>query len=641
MAKVLTARGVCVAVALIAAACKPVSRAEDVVVLSTANAVRTLSVTQAERGHPVRLRGVATYYHAPSGMLIVQDGTGATVVDTSGTPAPLVAGRDFQFGRDVEVEGLTAIGEASTIIIASHVTGLHTGAMPEARRVSVDDLAANRNPDEWMQVEGIVRSAAVGVDRRLMLTVATPRGRFRARVNEAGFDSSIIDARVRIRGAAHSIFNLRGQPVRLEVLTPALAPDAIQEASPVDPFASPVESIAGLALRAAAQRVDHRVHIQGVVTIESAGAVFIQDETGRAVVGLEDQGSIRPGRRMDVLGFIAVQGATISLEDAVGRAIDGQASGAALDTLNQLPSSPTPVPVLRTVQDIRRLSAAESRRGYPVHVRGVVTAFIGSGAFIQDETAGIYVSGLKDTLAAGQRVEIDGQSSPGNFAPIIANARSRILGNAELPTALQVPVGDLMSGRYDSRWVEVEGVVQSVNGDGDRAVLTIVAGPYVFNAMVTGFANRALPTSLVDATVSVRGACGTIYNERRQLTGIRLNVPSLDQVTVREHPLADPFSLKVQAINTLMTFDPIASPGHRVRVQGVVILAVPHGSIFVKDSTGGVAIQTSQREAVAPGDRVDVAGFAASGDYRPILRNATFRKLSAGASPHHTRRGAG
>src|SRR5258708_30677020 len=60
------------------AACQPAGR-----VLETAAEVRSLSPEDALRGHPVKLRGVVTYYRAPLNTLIVQDATAAVLVDTS------------------------------------------------------------------------------------------------------------------------------------------------------------------------------------------------------------------------------------------------------------------------------------------------------------------------------------------------------------------------------------------------------------------------------------------------------------------------------------------------------------------------------------------------------------------------------
>ena len=161
----------------------------------------------------------------------------------------------------------------------------------------------------------------------------------------------------------------------------------------------------------------------------------------------------------------------------------------------------------------------------------------------------------------------------------------------------------------------------------------IVSGSHKFRALIPRFTNRKLPTDLVDAKIRIRGACGTVFNERRQLLGIQIFVPGLEYISVVERPPADPSSLPVQPVNALMRFSPGETVGHRIRVQGVVTLQRPGGSIFIKDATGGLSIETEQNTPLKPGDRIDVVGFAATGDYTPVVEDATLQKLSSGPPP--------
>src|SRR5208283_4303171 len=105
------------------------------------------------------------------------------------------------------------------------------------------------------------------------------------------------------------------------------------------------------------------------------------------------------------------------------------------------------LPELHTVEEVRRLSATEAERGYPVRLRGVLTFFDQRRPtkiyqFLQDETAGIYFyigSGAgTPNLGAGQRVEMDGRTGKGEFAPIVVAHRIQILGPGEFPPAKPV-----------------------------------------------------------------------------------------------------------------------------------------------------------------------------------------------------------
>jgi signal transduction histidine kinase/DNA-binding response OmpR family regulator len=86
-----------------------------------------------------------------------------------------------------------------------------------------------------------------------------------------------------------------------------------------------------------------------------------------------------------------------------------------------------------------------------------------------------------------------------------------------------------------------------------------------------------------------------------------------------------------------MQFSPDQSAdGHRVRVQGTVLLQRPDGSIFLKDATGGLVAHADPATRVAPGDRIDLVGFAAAGDYLPELQDAIVEQRDAGTAPHPT-----
>ncbi len=294
------------------------------------------------------------------------------------------------------------------------------------------------------------------------------------------------------------------------------------------------------------------------------------------------------------------------------------------------------LPVLKTVREVSELSPERAALNYPVNLHGIVTYSSPSwnAAFFQDSTGGIFIKladGLK--LEAGQAVEIKGKSGPGDFAPIIVEAKGQVLRTAQMPVPPRLTIDELFSGEHDSDWVEAEGIVQSVTTDGKLAYLIVVSGSHQFRVLIPGFENKPLPMQLEDSKIKVRGACGTVFNNARQLLGIQIFSPSLDFVTVLKPAPSDPTSLPVSQINTLMQFSPGREQGHRVRVQGVVSLQQPNGSIYVQDGTGSLHVQTQQQTTVAPGDQIDIFGFAAPGEYTPILKSATFRKIGTGASP--------
>ena len=295
------------------------------------------------------------------------------------------------------------------------------------------------------------------------------------------------------------------------------------------------------------------------------------------------------------------------------------------------------LPVLTTLSEVRRLSPEEARRGYPIRLQAVVTspgATESANGFIQDETAGIYMVQTGGPLVAGQRVDVTAQSAAGDFAPIVDNARIEVLGPGAMPEPVRVPITELMTGRLDSQWVEASGIVRSVTREDDNVAIALASGPYRFTAVLVDHGEGPLPLHLIDARVRVRGACGSSFNQKRQLLGVRLVVPGLEHLDVVQAAPAEPLSLPVRPIATLMQFNPAdTSDGHRVRVQGTVLLRQPDGEIFLKDASGGLVAHAGPDPRVVPGDRVDLVGFAAAGEYLPELEDATVERREPGPAP--------
>ena len=62
-------------------------------------------------------------------------------------------------------------------------------------------------------------------------------------------------------------------------------------------------------------------------------------------------------------------------------------------------------------------------------------------------------------------VEMDGEVSPGEFAPIVIPSKIQILGTGAFPAAKPVTFEQLASGQEDSQFVEVRGIVRAVRFD--------------------------------------------------------------------------------------------------------------------------------------------------------------------------------
>jgi signal transduction histidine kinase len=290
---------------------------------------------------------------------------------------------------------------------------------------------------------------------------------------------------------------------------------------------------------------------------------------------------------------------------------------------------------LHTAAAVRSLTVEQARAKVRVKLRGVVTFFDSNlySRFIQDETAGIYLydSGLPVFLAPGEIVEVEGISSPGEYAPIVVPERITVVGKSDLPKPRQVTYERLASGQEDSQFVEIAGIVRSVEYQESSRfyLIDIVTGGGRLSVYV-----RELPVNrteeLLDSTVRVRGVCSTQFNHQRQLFAIRLMVPRPEDLMIEEAAPADPFAVAARPTGSLLQFTPQESFGHRVKVAGAVIYFEPGRELFLQDGEQGVAVQTTAREPLQLGDRVEALGFVGQGQYTPVLQDAVYRKLTPG-----------
>ncbi|HEX4228810.1 MAG TPA: response regulator [Bryobacteraceae bacterium] len=280
---------------------------------------------------------------------------------------------------------------------------------------------------------------------------------------------------------------------------------------------------------------------------------------------------------------------------------------------------------------IREIRQNRGSQPNAVTVRGVITAFSGwkNSFFLQDSTDAISVDRLDDAnVRAGDEVEVTGQSRPGRFAPILLSDSIRVIAHSGLPPARLSSYPELSQGQFDSRLVEVSGVIQAatVREMWGRHVLFLdlhtpegVISVHVLDYPKANFKH------LVDSTVRVTGVCGIIFNNQRQLVGLRLFVSDLSGVVVVT-PAPDPVRLPFSALNTLMSFDG-PSTTHRVKVTGIVTSRSSGKTFYLQQ--GGTAVQIESLMAAdwVPGMRVNAWGFLGDSSYLISLRNAVVEQL--------------
>ena len=310
--------------------------------------------------------------------------------------------------------------------------------------------------------------------------------------------------------------------------------------------------------------------------------------------------------------------------------------------------APTNTMTLTTIEQIRRLTQEQIRSRPPVKIRGVVTGLL--GGFVQDDTAGIEVSfpfeESRKLTELGAYIEVEGWAGLADIGnPMIIADRLVVLGRGKLPPPQKLSLSQLLSGRIDAQWIEVEGVVRSTDG----AHLLIICDGRELMATF-GVAPAGVVRALVDAEVRVRGVGVTAMDEQGRIQGIHLLIPSLEHLDVVEPP-RDPGLLPVRTIGSLLGLSGPRESFHRVKVEGMVTMQ-ENQKVFIQDDTGSALaifkedvvldarfgrsrwlywrtpkVAVSSDETFVPGERVQVIGFPETHRYSPVLTEVTLTKL--------------
>jgi len=252
---------------------------------------------------------------------------------------------------------------------------------------------------------------------------------------------------------------------------------------------------------------------------------------------------------------------------------------------------------------------------------------------VQDETAGVYVEGWRHihSVRAGDRVEIDGRTTTGAFAPIVDQPRVRFLSHGATPAPRRVRPGQWLTGAEDSQWLEVDGIVRSVGYDRFGALVLIADGASRLTVQIPSVADRARLEALLNARVRAHGVCRAVLTTSDQLAVVVLHAPDLDALSVLEAPPPVPF---VHPLSTLLRFDPavVSDWEHQVRAQGTVTYSRP-GETYLQDESGSVLVHSGDGPALQVGDLAEAVGFAAAGDDKPVLRDARVHALAHCQAP--------
>ena len=367
------------------------------------------------------------------------------------------------------------------------------------------------------------------------------------------------------------------------------------------------------------------VRVVGVVRKQQAGlSLTIRDETGQLILHTAQTRPVQLGEQVEAIGYPLLVGTEWHLRESMYRHAQ-TANGAPAHDLAQL----------RLAEQLLDLSHEEAKRGHPVHLNGVVT-WVNPAAdffYIRDASGGVCVLRPREpgsALRVGAKVEVSGVSAPGKFVPVVQAIGVVQTASIDMPEAKQVTLEQALTGIEEAQWVGMSGYVRDVAQDGPwgRLELTTSAGEF---AAVLPWGEQLV--NLRRSVVRMRGVCSALTNEKRQLTGIQLWVPSEQYLEIEEAEPANPFTVAAQSITSLRQFSSLQATNRRVRVAGVVVHHAPGLRALIQEGSEGLLVLSRDTTPLVPGDRIEAVGFPGRENSRVVLREAVYHRLSSGAEP--------
>ena len=300
-----------------------VLKSEVLPTLTSCAQVRKLNAKEANRGYPVRLRAVVTYFNPyVTPEFFVQDASGGIWINwNSKLPTPAV-------GDLIDLEGVsTQLDFAPDILNPSWKTIGHA-PMPQPKRVSFMQMASTLEDARWVETEGVIRhielvdTAPAG--KVLTLDLSMPDGKVQIEMPWDGSPppSDLVDAFVRIQGVCGAAFSAKNQLIGVSLYVPSLKNISVLQKPNADPFNAPAMSIDSLQRFGFQTNLGHRIKVAGTVTaIVSDRGLYIADNTGSLYVDSRSRPSLKLGDRVEALGYPGFFQWHVRLDDASVRRV--------------------------------------------------------------------------------------------------------------------------------------------------------------------------------------------------------------------------------------------------------------------------------------------------------------------------------
>jgi len=594
--------------------------------LNIASITNISQLLQLDRGNnslglPVQMKICVTYADLQWNILFIHDESSGFCISHPGIANEPVAGDCF------ELSGVTTKGEFSTLISQISLRPLGKHDFPPPIPIEEKDLLSDAISSRWVSLVCVVRDIS-RQDERLKVEFLKGQHRLISYVRRGPDPQTDVDAwvgaQVNVRGVYANRYK-NNQIASAGLFIPDLTHLAIIKPPPVMDLENyPITPIRNVLQEKIFGEKATRIRIQGAVIGTQGSRFTLADASGNIIVHSYSNRIRSLNDKFDVWAYPALENNRIILEDAVYRPIPKQNE---TDDIVSAPDFPPNI-ILTNVQSIRDLSPSEAAKKYPVRLVGVAT-HVDSGwhsFFLQDDSGALYVQGWLDGLELGDKVSVSGITEPGGAARMVIGSDILKLGHDKLPSPYKIGLKDLMNERYECAFVELDGVVCSVDDDPARAILRLANPEGRFTAMVQGIGEGQSLRRLVNSHVQVRGVCTLQMNNRNQIEGVQVRIAKFDNITTLLPSPSDVFSLVPTPIGAASSTDLILLGLQQIRLRGRVTLVNSKQTFTLQDATGAILVHARNANSFQVGDALDVIGFLDSNGSSVSIEQADFRQ---------------
>jgi diguanylate cyclase (GGDEF)-like protein len=570
----------------------------------------------------VQLQGVVTFVDPMTRRFWVQDETGAIAVDQVSSAVKVGEVVRLEARKTHPYDPYLGLSSVALSDVKIAVTK-HQRQLPRPLPATVRTLPEKEKNGIRVQLNAVLHQVTRSRSGLAELVLGDSGLELRAEARELkGDPNSWINAGVRVTGVSEVLRDSSGNLVGRYLWVAGANDLQLTEAAPT---VSPLYSLRQL-YRSQAGQDGHEIRFRGSpASALSESSWLLEDRWGAIRCQLDHPQTLPKGNTVEVRGFPIFDSQRLDLSTC------RLAESSRAQATKPVDESPEPR-ALTTVAAIRELDEHQAQTALPVRLTGVVTYEDPDRRqlYLQDKTGGIYVkySGARMPLFQGQKLSLIGITHAGNYAPMLVVPKLVSSGEGRLPAPITLTPRDAFSGMLDAQFVEVEGVVHPLVQAQNLKHVSFELYSSVGPVHVVGgpeFSSTGYMRSLEDASVRVRGVCGTTFNSRRQLVGFKLFVSSPSDIHVLEAPNPEPFRQPALPINQLLRFSPHERFSHRVKIAGSVTM-VGNRFFYIQDQSAGVQIQ-GDPQGLQPGDWVEAVGYASAGGYSPILTDAVVHLL--------------